>query len=282
MPKPTRPNLHQIILARLNGRKRGQSFLELALVLPILLLILMGLVEVAIFIGRYLDVLDLTREAARFASVRDPFTIIMTSPNFDCSDPNQFFFYFQTACIFSPPSNPTCVANHDPFCNGMNAYVSMNPETDDVVISAYTVDGSNIVSDVHPKPNADPRFSGAAYIDEGGRTSYYWALSDHDADTTHNGNWQKDCKGNVQSGKIPYYSLTRVQDITSSTSLNDANGTPVVAPSSKGFVAIEMYYCYTQALSLPIFTVFVPNPLMIHAYTIMPLPAAAPTPTPHP
>ena len=54
-------------------RFRGQSFLELALILPILLIMLMGLVEVSLFIGRYLDILDLTREAARFASVRDPF-----------------------------------------------------------------------------------------------------------------------------------------------------------------------------------------------------------------
>ena len=49
---------------------------------------------------------------------------------------------------------------------------------------------------------------------------------------------------------------------------------------TKGFVAVEIYYCHTQALNLPVFTLFVPNPLMIHAYTIMPLPAAAPTPTP--
>ena len=37
---------------------------------------LLGMVEVVVFIGRYLDVLDLTREAARFASVRDPFTAL--------------------------------------------------------------------------------------------------------------------------------------------------------------------------------------------------------------
>ena len=54
---------------------RGQSFVELALVVPILLLILLGVVEVAFFMGRYLDVLDLTREAARFASGRSPYLI---------------------------------------------------------------------------------------------------------------------------------------------------------------------------------------------------------------
>jgi hypothetical protein len=264
------------------GKSRGQSLLELALVLPVLLLILLGLVETSIFIGRYLDALDLTREAARFASVRDPFTIIMPSATLDCSEEGQFFFYYQSACIFSPPTNETCINNNDPFCNGMNPYLSINLETDDVVISVFTVDAANQVTDVHPKPSADTRFSGSSFVDAGGQTSYYWALSDHDADTTHNANWSKDCQGSVVPGKIPYYSLTRVQSITSSTSLNNAQGTAVAAPPSKGFVAVEFYYCYTQALGLPLFTTFVPNPLMIHAYTLMPLPAAAPTPTPRP
>ena len=63
----------QGFLAFLKTKKeKAQSFVELALVLPIILLILLGLVEVSFFISRYLDVMDLTREAARFASIRDP------------------------------------------------------------------------------------------------------------------------------------------------------------------------------------------------------------------
>ena len=50
-------------------------------------------------------------------------------------------------------------------------------------------------------------------------------------------------------------------------------------PTNKGFVAIEFYYCYHQVLNLPIANWVVPDPLRIHAYTIMPLPAAQPTPT---
>jgi hypothetical protein len=276
------------------GKSRGQSLLELALVLPVLILILLGLVEVSIFIGRYLDALDLTREAARFASVRNPFTSIdtpITGPGDDvnsdgrrdpdCSDPNQFFFYYQTACVFSPPTNPACVAADDPFCNGMNPYLDLNLETDDVLISVYTVEGDNDVSNVHPTTTiSDTRLRGSSFSDTGGQTSFYWALSDHDVDTSHNANWSKDCNGNVVPGKIPYYSLTRVQNIIDTTSINDSSGSPVYSPGSKGFVAVEIYYCYTQALGLPVFTTFVPNPLMIHAYTLMPLPDAAPTPTP--
>jgi len=276
------------------SKSRGQSLLELALVLPVLILILLGLVEVAIFIGRYLDALDLTREAARFASVRDPFTIIDTpitsagddvNGDFlrdpDCSDGNQFFFYYQTACIFSPPKNQACVDSDDPFCEGMNPYLELNLETDDVLISVYTIDGANQVTNVHPtSTGGDPRVRGSSFTDEGGQTSFYWSLSDHDADTVHNANWSKDCQGNVVPGKIPYYSKSRIQSIVGATSIDDGSGNPVYAPASKGFVAVELYYCYTQALGLPVFTTFVPNPLMIHAYTLMPLPAAAPTPTP--
>jgi hypothetical protein len=274
--------LRNPLCTHLGGKSRGQSLLELALVLPVLILILLGLVEVAIFIGRYLDGLDLTREAARFASVRDPFTILMPSPTLNCSTDGQFFFYYQSACVFSPPTNDTCVSNNDPFCNGMNPYMDINLATDDVLISVYTVDGANNVTDVYPRPSGDARFSGSSFVDAGGQTSYYWALSDHDADTTNNANWSKDCKGNVVPGKIPYYSLSRVQDITSSTALNNPQGTSVAAPPSKGFVAVEFYYCYTQTLGLPVITTFIPNPLMIHVYTLMPLPAAAPTATPLP
>ncbi len=49
----------------------GQSLVELAIILPLLLLMLAGMVEVAFGMFAYLTALDLTREAARFASVRD-------------------------------------------------------------------------------------------------------------------------------------------------------------------------------------------------------------------
>ena len=62
--------------------------------LPIILLILLGLVEVSFFISRYLDVMDLTREAARFASIRDPQIGKAWIPNkYDCENPTPFNFY---------------------------------------------------------------------------------------------------------------------------------------------------------------------------------------------
>jgi len=53
-------NLLRRIVLKHSSRTRGQSFVELALILPVLLLMLLGLVEVAFFMSKYLDGLDLT------------------------------------------------------------------------------------------------------------------------------------------------------------------------------------------------------------------------------
>jgi hypothetical protein len=227
---------------------RGQSFVELALILPVLLLMVLGVVEVSFLIGSYLDMLDLTREAARFASVRDPFSGVTGDRN--CSTPDLFEFYFDTSCVFSPPANSAGCT--DPaFCNGMNSNIYVDSTVDDVVITVFTVN-NNRVSNAWPSPNG------------------YWALSDHDNDTLHNGNWRTDCEGN-QVASAPHFTSSVVN-----------NSLSLSAPPSEGFVAVEFYYCYEQVLALPMFTVFVPNPMRIHAYTLMPLPAAAPSPTPKP
>jgi len=245
--------------------RRGQSLIELALVLPILIIILLGIVEVAIYIGRYLDILDLTREAARFASVRDPFTTANLA-NVDCAEAEPFNFYYHTACIFSPPGDTdVCQAGHplysyyEKFCNGLNTYVKINPQRDDILISVFTIGnknptGSPIIGVTNTWPSPDG----------------YWALSDNDADTNYSSNWRTDCKGNIIIDH-PYYTASRVE-----ASLSQS------ATMNKGFVAVEFYYCYEQALNLPFLSQFVPNPIRIHAYTLMPLPAAAPTATPEP
>ena len=51
--------------------KKGQSLVEFAVMVPLLILLLLGVVEVVLFVGAYINLVDLTREAARFASVRD-------------------------------------------------------------------------------------------------------------------------------------------------------------------------------------------------------------------
>ncbi len=128
-PTPTSPR------RQLRGG-RAQSFIELALVLPVLFIILLGVVEIAIFIGRYLDALELTRVAARFASKEEKF---------------QNNYYDEIAKIFEPPEV------------GLNEYLTLNPATDDVIISYFMVykEGTNTRYLMYPNNSG-------------------WALSNHE------------------------------------------------------------------------------------------------------
>jgi hypothetical protein len=53
---------------RRGRRERGQSLVELALTLPVLLLLLVGLVEVGSALNAYMTVVDVTRDGARLGS----------------------------------------------------------------------------------------------------------------------------------------------------------------------------------------------------------------------
>jgi hypothetical protein len=246
--------------------KRGQAFLELALILPVLLIMLIGMVEVVFFIGRYLDVLDLTREASRFASQRDPQIkeIVAgsgTPPgDYDCSSNlgGDFNFFYDTACVFSPTGGSTSCWDGE-FCNGLNPFMLLNPALDDVVVTVFTV-SHNQVTNTWPMNGPG--------VDNG----KYWALSNHDNNASSN-NWTRDCQGNVVRN-TPHYTPTSVSNQLLAYGPN--------VPDAKGYVAVEFFYCYNQVLNLPLITQFIPNPFQIHAYTIMPLPPGSPTPTPSP
>jgi len=51
------------------------------------------------------------------------------------------------------------------------------------------------------------------------------------------------------------------------------------APNT-GIVMVEMYYDYHMILGLPWITAFLPDPITLYAYTMMPNPNVEPTPTP--
>jgi hypothetical protein len=159
--------------ARWNGLSNaGQSLVELALIIPLILIMLVGMIEVGFLVFNYLNALDLTREAARFASVRD---YNMSTPgqatNSDCTD-QLLDYYKDTACFFIDPSlNPDL--NFDP------------AKYDDVTISIFTVVPGTVasISDRWPKPPIDPDGDGV------------WSQ--------YNNNWKKDCQGNdIHTGPI--------------------------------------------------------------------------------
>jgi len=59
-------------LSRNSKKSRGQSLVEFTLMLPVLLIMLSGLVEMGFMLNSYLDVIDAARETARFAANDDP------------------------------------------------------------------------------------------------------------------------------------------------------------------------------------------------------------------
>jgi hypothetical protein len=56
----------------------------------------------------------------------------------------------------------------------------------------------------------------------------------------------------------------------------------VAGAPDTGILLVEVFYNYDQVLALPWIQAFLPDPVTLHAYTIMPLSAAEPTPTPSP
>jgi hypothetical protein len=73
---------------------KGQSFIEFALLLPLLIVLILAMVEFGFLMNNYMAILDATRNAARFSSDslynhRDGLT--------DCDTTTDF--YMQTACI---------------------------------------------------------------------------------------------------------------------------------------------------------------------------------------
>jgi hypothetical protein len=152
----------RVLQARI-GKEGGQSFVELALIIPVLLVVLAGLTEVGFFMFAYLNALDLTREAARFASTRDFKILDLADPDPShlpmsaCTD-SVLHYYYDTACFFVDPQ--------------LNPYLPLDPNNyDDVTISVFSVNDNNTIDQRFPTPSG------------------VWSL--------YNDNWQKDCEGNV-------------------------------------------------------------------------------------
>jgi len=229
----------------------GQSFVELALVLPVLLFLLVGFVEVGGIVYNYLSLLDVAREAARFAADRDPEVLngdMSSYPISACED-NALHFYLDTACVI--------------IGSGFNPDITLNPSTDDVAISIFTIDDNTVV---RRRPE-----------DGDG----VWSL--------YSDNWTKNCDGSLRS-TTPFMTNGEIVGNFAVPTPTFGSGTPTPGagtsvpggPTDKGIVLVEIYYCHEQMLNLPVVGDLIPNPVPLHAFSVMPAPEAAPTPTPLP
>jgi len=226
-----------------DGKSKGQSLVELALIVPLILIMLLGMVEVGFLVFNYLNAVDLSREAARFLSVRDwrsatsgPATMA------DCTD-DSLDYYKDAACFFIDPSlNPNLPLD--------------SARYDDVTISAFVViSGTN--STIARRLPYNQRDVNNILIDPD--NDGVWSL--------YNNNWTKDCHGNVIHTE-PVFTNAEVEALFVDE-----------APKAKGLVLVEAFICYDQMIYIPLLSDFIGSPFRIHTYTFMPAPEAIPTPT---
>jgi hypothetical protein len=232
------------------NKNKGQSFVELALVLPLLLFLLIAFVEVGAVIYNYLSLLDVAREAARFAADRDPEVLNGDMSNYPISacEDDALHYYLDTACVV--------------IGTNFNQDITLDPATDDIAISIFTID-NNVVVDRKPNPGN------------------VWSL--------YSDNWTKHCDGTFKSNTPFFPQLIGDPWVVLATPTLGA-GTPAPGagtaypsgPTDKGMVLVEIYFCHEQLLNLPLLSDLLPNPIPLHAYAVMPAPQAAPTPTPLP
>jgi len=212
--------LHSVIGALRQGRSRAraQSLVEIAIALPVLLILLSGMIELGFMLNYYLSLLDCTREAARLWSNGDPFL------RDDDRNPvgDDLVGYYQkvagTVLYSLQPVN----------AQDTSRKIMLDPASDDVVVSVFSVDGTHVV-----------RFPSSM----GGE--YHWF-------------------NNQPSAFSDAEIISRL--------IGEAPET--------GILLVEIYYAYHQVLALPWITIVIPNPTTLHAYTMMPLSAAEPTPIP--
>jgi len=189
--------------SRIEKSEKGQSFVELTLVVLFLMIFVAGIIEFGFLLNNYLNLVDASREAVRRSANYDPFIIDPVTGN-KSVDTN---FFTETAR----------------FTEEILAPVVMDPSLgDDIVITFFSVGNGVYIR----------------YPNDNGWSTY----------------------GNQ---------VSKLSDAEIQSRLNSS------APPT-GVLLIEIFYNYPQVLKLPVFTAFLPDPIPVYAYSIMPLTAAEP------
>lgn len=220
--------------------KKGQSLVELAMVLTILLTLLTGVVEFGNLLNQYVTVVDAAREGSRFGSNDDPF-IRATNP----FTLNENFFtnidqIVEGTLLTDSSGRATTRAPH---AKGALSPIVLRPEMgDDVVVSFFSI--YNGVLTRFPSRERGWSF----YRDSLGYGSMGYPGQDSAYTTA-------DLQSRIAQGALS-------------------------APDT-GMVVVEVFYSYSQILRFWGF-IGIPDPINVHAYSIMPLSAAEPTQVPSP
>jgi hypothetical protein len=220
-------------LVRHVRRHPGQSLVEFTILLPVLLIMISGLVELGLLLNYYLDVIDAAREAARWGASDDPF---IDASGAYVGDDDSNPFYTRVAGVAQQSIDM-----------GSGGQISLDPASDDIVVSVFAVNGGTV------------EFRYPATFGESGWCTF----------CNHTSLFSTTCLSTVDPPKCD----PPDQDLRSVDALLDPT-----APNA-GIVIVEIWYDYNQILALPWITAFLPDPIPLYAYSVMPNAAAEPTPT---
>nr|HID14134.1 hypothetical protein [Anaerolineae bacterium] len=266
--KPTAHRRTPCVVLRHFFSHYGQSMLEMAILLPALILLIAGMVEVGAYAVSYLTLLDATREAARFGASLDP---ELTSQHpFDMRDgpdadtlpdnpfpdvrtmtPDQLLdvcmhgettnFYYEVACLT--------------FQNMPTGTLRLE-EGDDIVITVIgTKDGQIAhrwpLTPTHANPN-----------DWG---YHFRGANDGDTNPTCTIMHMENCRGwSLYGVRGSLFDNEHVENRLDSD-----------APAT-GYVIVEIFHAHYHFTGLFTIGNFIPNPIQMRPYAIFPVSAAEP------
>src|SRR5271157_1592815 len=121
------------------NKSRGQSLVEIAITLPLLLMLFASMIEFGFMLNYYMALIDATRYAAREYSNGDPFL-----PDTDTHRNAIDWFYIDAANTVAKQLAPMTDSNGNVDPNDTSVKTQLNPATDDVIVTAYSVDGTTI------------------------------------------------------------------------------------------------------------------------------------------
>jgi hypothetical protein len=262
------------LLRQTPGRRksRGQSLVELALFLPILLILLSGLVEFGFGLNRYVNVVEATREGARSGVDGDPalrdliFSGGAAVSNTDCDTSRDY--YSQIACRVERAAQPVTLdpAQDDIIITVVRTYRDPRCEPEATQTPPPVGDcSSNILPDPHglwpviatPKPGDTPLPGAGTWSGGPGRITKLGQWIRY-------GNWESE----FDRAELQAYIDNNPQ------------------PLSAGILVVETFYYYELVLKLPWITPFVgltaggEPAILFRTYTVVPLPAGEPRATP--
>jgi len=211
----------------------GQSLVELAIAFPVILILFTGMVEFGFILNYYLSLLDATRESARFYSNQDPFEVGFGIGDCTCTDP--------VLCLKETAADAADAdCDRGDFYQGAADLAIRQLQPRDLAAPQPLDNTRKIILD----PAADDVVVVVFDVNGAGTVTRY-----------------------PLSGDYRFYE--NMDSLITNQRISDqlVSGAPNTA-----IVLVEVFYHYHQVLALPWMTFFLGNPILLHAYTMMPMP----------